>query len=190
MMQRGSLLVVLSLAMLGTPTGAQTPRYDLAIVGGTVVDGSGAPGRRADVAIRDGRIAAIGRVAAGTARETIDATGLVVAPGFIDVHTHADDLVETPRAENFVRMGVTSIVAGNCGGSSLDVGEAFAKIRALGVSVNFATLIGHNTVRRAAMGTANRDATVAELAKMKSLVWRAMADTCTPPLWAKAETPT
>ncbi len=180
MMPRGSLSIFVSLAIGIAPTGAQpgaqTPRYDLAIVGGTVVDGSGAPGRQTDVAIKDGRIMAIGRAPAGSARDTIDATGLVVAPGFIDVHTHADDLAETPLAENFVRMGVTSIVAGNCGASSLDVGEAFVKIRESGVSVNFATLIGHNTVRSAAMGTANRDATVAELAKMKSLVWRAMAD--------------
>ena len=148
-------LVLLSLATAVArgdgQTAAQTPRYDLAIIGGTVVDGSGAPGRRADVAIKDGRIALVGRVPPEAARASVDATGLIVAPGFIDVHTHADELVETPRAENFVRMGVTSIVAGNCGGSSLDVGEAFAKIRESGVSVNFATLIGHNTVRRAAI---------------------------------------
>jgi N-acyl-D-amino-acid deacylase len=73
-------------------------------------------------------------------------------------------------------MGVTSIVAGNCGGSALDVGEALIRIRQTGVSVNYATLIGHNTVRRAVMGTENRDATVSELARMRSLVWRAMAD--------------
>jgi N-acyl-D-amino-acid deacylase len=73
-------------------------------------------------------------------------------------------------------MGVTSIVAGNCGTSALDVGEALSAIRQTGVSVNYATLVGHNTIRRAVMGTANRDATVAELARMRSFVWRAMAD--------------
>jgi N-acyl-D-amino-acid deacylase len=71
---------------------------------------------------------------------------------------------------------VTSVVAGNCGGSALDIGEALTKIRQAGIAINYATLIGHNTVRRAVMGTANRDATISELAKMKSLVWRAMAD--------------
>ena len=152
------------------------PRYDLVIIGGTVIDGSGAPARGADVAVRNGRIVAVGTIPRGTASETIDAAGLVVAPGFIDVHTHADEVAETPRAENFVRMGVTSIVAGNCGGSALDVGEALTRIRQTGVSVNYATLIGHNTVRRAVMGTENRDATVSELARMRSLVWRAMAD--------------
>lgn len=152
------------------------PGYDLVIIRGTVIDGSGAPARGADVAIRNGRIVAVGTIPRGTASDTIDAAGLVVAPGFIDVHTHADEVAETPRAENFVRMGVTSIVAGNCGGSALDVGEALTRIRHTGVSVNYATLIGHNTVRRAVMGTENRDATVSELARMRSLVWRAMAD--------------
>ncbi|MEP6917203.1 MAG: amidohydrolase family protein, partial [Acidobacteriota bacterium] len=170
------VLVAALLALVLPGALGQAPRYDVLITGGTVVDGSGAPGRRADVAIKGGRIAAIGVLGRTTATETIDARGLVVAPGFIDVHTHADDIAETPLAENFVRMGVTTIVAGNCGGSALDIGEALTAIRQSGVSVNYATLIGHNTVRRAAMGTVNRDATVAELAKMKSLVWRALAD--------------
>ena len=170
------ILLSLALLALAVETGAQAPRYDLLIAGGTVIDGSGSPGRRADVAVKDGRIAAVGRIARGDAREVVDASGLVVAPGFIDVHTHADDLVESPRAENFARMGVTSIVAGNCGSSALDVGEALAALRQRGASVNFATLIGHNTVRRAVMGTENRDPTIPEINRMKSLVWRAMAD--------------
>jgi N-acyl-D-amino-acid deacylase len=155
---------------------AQTPAYDVVIAGGTIVDGSGAAPHTGDLGIKAGRIAAIGRLSSATAVETIDARGLVVAPGFIDVHTHADGIARTPGAENFVRMGVTSIVAGNCGASALDVGEALTLIRQTGTAVNFATLVGHNTVRRAAMGNANRDPTVAELARMKSLVWRAMAD--------------
>ncbi len=164
------------LALVGAPGAAQAPRFDLLIKGGTLVDGSGARGRRADVAVKDGVIAAIGPLPDATAKVVFDAAGLVVAPGFIDVHTHADDIAETPGAENFVRMGVTSVVAGNCGGSALDVGEALTKIRQVGTAINYGTLIGHNTVRRAVMGTANRDATIAELSKMKSLVWRAMAD--------------
>jgi N-acyl-D-amino-acid deacylase len=155
---------------------AQTPAYDVLIAGGTIVVGSGAGRRPADVAIKDGRLVSIGRLSGATAAETIDAKGFVVAPGFIDVHTHADGIVRTPDAENFVRMGVTSVVAGNCGGSALDIGEALTNIRQTGTAINFATLVGHNTVRRAAMGNANRAPTVAELARMKSLVWKAMAD--------------
>jgi N-acyl-D-amino-acid deacylase len=170
-------LVILGMLLAVAAPAPQTPpRYDLAIIGGMVVDGSGAPRTRADVAIKDGRIAAVGKVAKTDAREVVDATGLIVAPGFIDVHTHADDLAEHPRAENFVRMGVTTIVAGNCGGSALDVGESLNRIRQIGASINFATLIGHNTVRLAAMGRDNRIPTISELNKMKSLVWRAMTD--------------
>jgi N-acyl-D-amino-acid deacylase len=168
------MALVVLVALAGRP--AAQARYDLLIAGGQVVDGTGAPVRRADVAITGGRIAAVGAIARTEAREIIDATGLIVAPGFIDVHTHADDLIEQPRAENFVRMGVTTIVAGNCGASTLDVGKALAEVEQAGASVNFATLVGHNTVRREVMGTANRNPTIPELARMKALVWRAMAD--------------
>jgi N-acyl-D-amino-acid deacylase len=171
-----ALMTVACLALAAPPGSAPAPRYDLVITGGTLIDGSGALRRRADLGITSGRIVALGLEPGASAGETIDATGLVVAPGFIDVHTHADDLAATPRAENFVRMGVTSVVAGNCGGSALDVGEALTAIRRSGAAINFATLIGHNTVRQTVMGTARRDATVAELSKMKSLVWRAIAD--------------
>jgi N-acyl-D-aspartate/D-glutamate deacylase len=164
---------LLSLAILAS----QSPsRYDVAILGGMVIDGTGSPAKRADVAVKDGRIAAIGKVSPGDAREVIQAVGLTIAPGFLDVHTHADDLAKHPRAENFVRMGVTTIVAGNCGTSALDVGEALAEIEQTGASVNFATLVGHNTVRSAAMGTASRLPGISELERMRSLVWRAMTD--------------
>jgi N-acyl-D-amino-acid deacylase len=164
-------------AILLTSSAATQPRaFDVLITGGTIVDGSGASGRRADLAIKGGRILSIGRLPAAAATETIDARGLVVAPGFIDVHTHADAIARSPGAENFVRMGVTSIVAGNCGSSALDVGDALTEIKQAGTAINFATLVGHNTVRRAVMGNANRAPTVSELAKMKSLVWKALAD--------------
>ena len=155
---------------------AQRPRYDLAILNGTVFDGTGRPGALQDVAVKDGRIAALGRVSSADAVETIDARGLVVAPGFIDVHTHADNLVSRGDAANFVRMGVTTIVAGNCGSSALDIGAALAALRDRPGAVNFATLIGHNTVRSAVMGSANRPPNAAELARMKSLVWKGIAD--------------
>jgi len=170
-------VVALLLLLAGQPSvGQAPPRFDLLIAGGQVVDGTGAAARRADVAIKDGRVAAIGTIPRSDARDVIDAAGLIVAPGFIDVHTHADDLADEPRAENFVRMGVTTIVAGNCGSSALDVGKALAAVERAGVAVNFATLIGHNTVRREVMGTANRDPTQGELDRMKKLVFSAMAD--------------
>ena len=174
---RRFLLIAVTLVVPGLgPQAQQTGPYDLVITGGQVLDGLGAPATVRDVAIKDGRIAAVGRIGKTSAREVIDATGLVVAPGFIDVHTHADDITEHPDAENFIRMGVTTIIAGNCGSSALDIGEALNKVTQLGAAVNFATLIGHNTVRRQVMGTADRLPTIPELAKMKSLVWRGMTD--------------
>ena len=155
---------------------AQGPRYDIVISGGLVVDGSGRAASRQDVGIKDGRIATVGRIPRGQAAETIDASGLIVAPGFIDVHTHADNLVDHAAAANFVRMGVTTIVAGNCGSSALDVGAELNALRERPAAINFATLIGHNTVRSAVMGTANRPPRAAEIAHMRSYVWKAMAD--------------
>ena len=176
------ILIVAFLCICGAYRSAgqqpTAPRYDLVITGGQIVDGTGTPPRRADLGIKGGRIATLGAIPKADLRgaEIIDASGLIVAPGFIDVHTHADDLADHPRADNFVRMGVTSIVAGNCGSSAVDVSKAITTIEQTGTAVNFATLIGHNTVRRAVMGTADRDPTISELAKMKSLVWRAMVD--------------
>src|SRR5438552_2464279 len=146
---------------------ARAETYDLLIRGGRVVDGTGSPAAFADVAVKDGRIAAIGKHAGG-ATTTLDVQGLVVAPGFIDVHTHAEDIEDLPLAENFLRMGVTTLVLGNCGGSKLNVGEFFRKLEAMRISPNVATLIGHNTVRAHVMGGAvSRQPTGAELTRRK-----------------------
>lgn len=155
---------------------APAPEYDLLIRGGRVIDGSGAPAVRADVAVQGGKIAKVGDLAQAKASRVIDATGLVVAPGFIDVHTHADDLADRPRAENFVRMGVTTVVAGNCGSSPVEIGPALEKVRKAGPSINFATLVGQGSVRHAVMGDARRAPTPDELGKMKELVRRALAE--------------
>ena len=169
-----SFLGVLGLVVVSAFASAAD--FDVIIRHGRIADGSGNPAFFADVAVKDGRIIRIGGVE-GTAGTEIDATGLVVAPGFIDVHTHADEVAEMPLAENFLRMGVTSIVVGNCGGSALDVGKFFRDIESNKVSLNVTTLIGHNTVREAAMGGSfDRAPTADEMAKMKSLVDQAMRD--------------
>ena len=155
---------------------SQVPEYDVVVRGGRVIDGSGAAPVDADVAIREGRIAAVGRIA-GRGRTEIDARGQVVAPGFIDVHAHAEDVTSLPAGENFLRMGVTTIVTGNCGGSKLNVADFFGSITTTGVGLNVATLIGHNTVRGQVMGGSfARPPTDAELERMRGLVDRAMKD--------------
>jgi N-acyl-D-amino-acid deacylase len=153
-----------------------TQTYTLIITNARIVDGSGDAARTGGIAIRDGKIARVGEIGSAKALATIDAGGLVVAPGFIDVHTHADGLANRPEAANFVRMGVTTIVAGNCGSSALEVAPALERIRMAKPALNFATLIGHNTVRSSVMGTANRAPTPDELERMKSLVAKAMDD--------------
>ena len=147
--------------------------YDLIIRGGRIADGTGAPAFHADVGIREGRIVRVGQIRAGAERE-IDAAGLVVAPGFIDVHTHAEGITEMPAGENFIRMGVTTLMLGNCGTSD-PAGELFRKVEEQGASPNVATLVGHNSVRRKAMGGSfDREPTSEELAHMRELVKEGM----------------
>ena len=150
--------------------------FDLIIRHGRVVDGTGNPAFFADVAVKDGRIAALGKIS-GEAHMEIDAAGLTIAPGFIDVHTHAEEIDEQPLAENFLRMGVTTLVLGNCGSSVLDVGDFFRRLEATNISPNVATLIGHGTVRGKAMGGSfMRPPTSEELEQMKAIVQQAMKE--------------
>lgn len=155
---------------------ASAQEFDLLIRGGRVADGSGNPAIFADVAVKGGRIAAIGRVN-GPAKRVVEVTGHVVAPGFVDTHTHAEGIEDNPRAENFLRMGVTTLVLGNCGSSRLNLGDYFKELEATNISPNVCSLIGHNTVRRQAMGGSFlRPPTDTELAKMKGYIEQAMKD--------------
>lgn len=151
---------------------------DLVIRNGLVLDGLGHPAFRADIGIRDGRIVAIGSIKRTTEERTVDAKGLVVAPGFIDVHTHIErNLPEGSRpfnAPNFIYQGVTTIVTGNCGTSVLSMKDMFKRLRKNGSQVNVASFIGHNTIRRKVMKTENREPTSQELEKMRNLVSEAM----------------
>jgi N-acyl-D-amino-acid deacylase len=156
---------------------ADAADYDLLVRNARVVDGTGNAWFRADVAVRDGRIARIGRLVDATAFRTIDAAGRIVAPGFIDVHTHIEGAVEkVPRGDNYLLDGVTTVVTGNCGGSRLNLATWFSELEKLGLGLNIASLIGHNTVRREVLGTANRQATPEEVERMRALVDRAMQE--------------
>lgn len=155
-----------------------TPDFDLVLEGGTVVDGTGSDGYAADVGVRAGRIAAIGDLAGRSATERVDVTGHVVAPGFIDPHTHSRGTIfEIPTAENFVRQGVTTLVEGNDGSSPLDLDRWYDSLTASGgTSPNFGMFIGHGSIRSAVIGNADRAPTPAELEEMRALVERGMVD--------------
>jgi N-acyl-D-amino-acid deacylase len=168
------ILTVLSSAF------APQDRFDILIVNGHVLDGSGNPWVRADVGIRGDRIAAIGRLAGATAATVIDARGRTVAPGFIDVHSHALDALtraDLHEARPLLAQGVTTLVGNPDGGGPVDLKAQATSIEANGgPGVNAALLIGHASVRRAVIGAGNRQPTAEELDRMRALVRQAVAD--------------
>jgi N-acyl-D-amino-acid deacylase len=173
-----TLLAVVALTEFGRARNEVEPTFDLLIAGGRVVDGSGNPWFLADVAVRDGRVAAIGRLGSARAARVIDATGMVVAPGFIDAHGHVErSLEERPDAPNFLMMGVTSVITGNCGFSALPLAGWFERVQASGPGINVASLVGHNAVRRAGMGgDFDRPPSADELSRMRELVADSMRE--------------
>ncbi len=156
---------------------AQSPRFDVLIAGAKVVDGSGAPWFYADIGIRGDTIAAIGLLPNATAATRIDARGLVVAPGFIDIHSHGRrGIFNVPTAENYLREGVTTIIEGPDGSSPLPLAPFFDRLAKTPISINFAAFAGQGTIRSDVMGLVNRKATPEELDKMKKLAEQAMRD--------------
>lgn len=174
---------------------------DLLIRGGTVVDGTGTAARSADVGIRDGRIAAVDDLSDASADREIDARGLCVAPGFIDIHSHSDDMMFVNNAlESALHMGVTLVVMGNCGGSSAPVSglaaeeldrelerygvrrewQSFAEYASAvergGCSINVCSFVGHGTLRAAVTGSAARPLRPEELDRMRALLDRSIAE--------------
>ena len=167
-------VALLSLVLTALAGCADPVRYDLVLKGGTVVDGTGAPGFTADVGVVGDRIAAVGPGLDTTGAQVIDATGSVVAPGFIDLHAHLDPLLRLPGAETHVRQGVTTALGGPDGSAPLPLGDYLDEAESRGVGMNVAFLVGHNSVRRSVMGTEDRAPTLQELERMKGMVGEAM----------------
>ena len=182
-----------------------TSPFDLVLTNGTVIDGSGGPRRSAAVGVRGGAIAAVGEIPPDAGEAVVDVRGLIVAPGFIDVHTHSDiSLIVDPRAQSKIRQGVTTEVVGNCSYSPAPItdrnraqmvereyfrqrgaeyewswstmGEYMEVLERQGTALNVATIVGHAPIRSAVMGYGKRYATPAELDAMKELLVQALDD--------------
>ena len=156
---------------------AQPQRYDLLVRNGRIVDGTGATWYRGDVAVRGDTIAAIAPAITTAATRTIDAAGAIVAPGFIDIHTHARrGITDVPTAPNYVRQGVTTVFEGPDGSSPVPLAPFLAQLDALAKSVNIGSFIGQGSIRSAVVGDSNRKATAEEIERMRGLVAQGMKD--------------
>lgn len=156
-------------AVLTAAVFAQTPAYDVILRHGTVIDGSGLPRFRADVAIADGTIVRIGDLSGAHAAAELDAEGLVVAPGFINIHSHATP-EGLPHAENMLMQGVTTEILNADGSGPLDIRTQLEGLASAGLAVNVGANIGFNTVWASVIGAADRRATADEIARMRTLI--------------------
>jgi N-acyl-D-aspartate/D-glutamate deacylase len=152
---------------------------DVVLRGATLLDGSGAPATIGDLAIRGERIVAVGRFQTAGKPRILDVRGLMVAPGFIDLHTHSDDALTRPATRanlNYLMQGVTTVVTGNCGSGPTDVAGYFKKLEEGGIGSNVIHQVPHNDVRARIMKNANRAPTPEELKDMEELVEQGMQE--------------
>lgn len=169
-------ILLSSLVILVSAIAGSSQSRSILIQGGTIIDGTGAKARRADLRISGDRISAVGTLKPLPGEHVIDASGKVVAPGFIDMHSHADGrLLDEPDAETQIRQGITTSVVGQDGSSHLPLTEFFNSLNTRQVAINVASFVGHGTLRREVMGSEyKRAATPAEIARMVDLAEREM----------------
>ena len=173
----GVVIFIAILAAAAIAASQAQPSFDVLIQNGRVMDGSGNPWLRSNVAIRGGAIVAVGRLPGASARVVIDARDRLVAPGFIDVHSHAAEGITRPelrQAKPLIAQGVTTLVANPDGGGPVDLAAQRKQLESGGLGPNVALLIGHGAVRSGVMGNANRAPTSDELERMRGLVRTAM----------------
>ncbi len=172
------LFSVLTMIMFSL-AGAKGEKFDILVKNGKIIDGTGNPWFYGDIGIIGDTIVEIGDLSGRTAAKTIDAKGLAVSPGFIDVHTHCDGGLGRPDANanlNYLIQGTTTVVTGNCGDGTFEIAETKDKWEKQGIGTNAVHLVGFGTVRRSVMGVEPRDATPEELDKIKEIVRQAMKE--------------
>jgi N-acyl-D-aspartate/D-glutamate deacylase len=170
-------LTMIALLLCAASLAAAEP--EIVLRGGTIVDGTGSPGVVGDVHLQGDKIIGVGKVTPGADAKVFDCTGMIVCPGFIDLHTHCDSGLQTARGKankNYITQGVTTAVTGNCGSGPVDVAKYFGVFEKNGVGTNVIHQVPHNNVREQVMGNANRSPTKDELAKMEALTEQAMKD--------------
>ena len=153
-----------------------TQSYDTIILNGNVYDGSGKESVKTDIGIKDGLIVKIGDLSTAEASRKVDAKGMAVAPGFIDMHAHLDPILKLSNCESHVRQGVTTALGGPDGGGPWPFGQYLDTLDQIGVGMNVAYLVGHNRVRKNVMKLENRAPTESELSQMKAQVRQAMQE--------------
>ncbi|HET7696565.1 MAG TPA: amidohydrolase family protein [Vicinamibacterales bacterium] len=167
------MCVLLGAVGAAQPDAGQAHRFDVVLKNGTILDGSGLPPYRADVAIAGGRIARIGNLPRDSAEHDIDVTGLYVAPGFINIHSHLQPAA-LPRAENMLTQGVTTEITNADGAGPTDLRTVTARVARAGLSVNLGAYIGFNSVWSAVVGLSDRRPTAEEIDRMRALIVAAM----------------
>lgn len=167
------LLVIVLLSSLTV----QSQDYDILLLNGKIINGTGNTWFYGDLAVKEGKIAAIGHLKGKTARRVLNVKQQVIAPGFIDVHGHVEgSIFRRPTADNFIYDGVTTVITGNCGSAADDLGYFFQQLDSAKTSINIASLAGHNTIRKLAIGLEDIPVTPVHQQKMDSLMSKAMQD--------------
>lgn len=158
--------------------GCSQQTYDIVIHGGAIIDGTGTKAYQSNIGITNGKIVKIGKIKASQGLQSIDARGKYVVPGFIDMHTHCDNIRREKRkaALNYLTQGVTTVVTGNCGSGTYRVEDYFAQLKKQGIGVNVVHLVGQGAVRFAVLKNAAREPTEEEMNRMRSLVEKAMKE--------------
>ena len=174
-----ALIPLAALLALGACSSAESREFDVILRGGTVLDGGGEPGTVSDIALSGDRIAAVGDLAGADARETLDVTGLLVAPGFIDAHSHAGSGLDSEARSNagpLLAQGITTVVVNPDGGGPVDLADQRVRLLEHGLGVNVAQLVPHGSVRRAVLGMEDRLPSAAEIKRMRELVRAGMEE--------------